>query len=55
MTGEPVLMMNVDGTLYPVAMTQEQYEMFKLTVSLLSPITIIKDQPQGQAVNLLEK
>lgn len=48
-------MMNVEGTLYPVAMSEEQYRIFELTVSLLSPITIIKDKPQGQAINLLEK
>ena len=53
MSGKPVLFMDVDGTLYPVAMTESQYSVFKTTVALLSPITIVKDQPQGQTVDLL--
>lgn len=50
--GKPVLMMDVDGILYPVAMTLEQYETFEFTCRLLSPIRIVKDHPQGRVINL---
>ncbi|MEH6940804.1 hypothetical protein [Bacillus sp. JJ722] len=55
MTGEPVLMMNIDGTLYPVAMTEKQYWLFKRTVTIIAPITVLKEHPIGKAVNLLDK
>ncbi|OMC86900.1 hypothetical protein BK128_09550 [Viridibacillus sp. FSL H7-0596] len=50
---KPVLMMNVDGTLYPVAMTKDQYDTFEMTCRLFSPIKIVADLPMGSAVNLL--
>ncbi|MEC0241688.1 hypothetical protein P4H66_17890 [Paenibacillus dokdonensis] len=53
MKNQPVLFYCKDGTLYPVALTQEQQQMFEMTVSLISPLKVISDKPQGQAVNLL--
>lgn len=50
----PVLFYCKDGVLYPVAMDSEQRQMFEMTVTLLSPLRIVKDKPQGPAVNLLE-
>jgi hypothetical protein len=44
-----------DGILYPVSLTEEQYEILQITASLFSPLTIVTDKPQGQAVNLLSK
>ncbi|GIP25531.1 hypothetical protein J23TS9_06610 [Paenibacillus sp. J23TS9] len=53
MKDQPVLFYCKDGTLYPVALTAEQQQMFEMTVSLLSPLKVISGKPQGQAINLL--
>ncbi|MBB3132172.1 hypothetical protein FHS19_006899 [Paenibacillus rhizosphaerae] len=52
MKDQPVLFYCKDGTLYPVSLTREQQEMFEMTVSLLSPLKVIFDKPQGQAIKL---
>ena len=49
-----VLMYCKDGVLYPVALTEEQNNMLQITASLFSPLKVVKDKPQGQAVNLLK-
>jgi hypothetical protein len=49
------LMYIIDGVLYPVVLTQEQYDILQFTARLFSPLKIVKDQPQGKAINLLEK
>jgi hypothetical protein len=48
------LMYVKDGVLYPVVMTQEQYDILQFTAKLFEPLKII-DQPQGKAINLLDK
>jgi hypothetical protein len=48
------LMYVKDGVLYPVAMTQAQYEILQFTARLFEPLKIV-DQPQGKAINLLDK
>lgn len=50
-----VLMYCKDGVIYPVALTEEQDKLFQLTISIFSPLKIIRDRPQGKAINLLEK
>ncbi|MEF3309497.1 hypothetical protein PV433_11390 [Paenibacillus sp. GYB004] len=55
MKDQPVLFYCKDGVLYPVALTEEQQNLFVLTVTLLSPLTVVFDQPQGSAVNLLDR
>lgn len=43
----------IDGVVYPVALTEEQHEMFTVMAGMaLSPITVIKDRPLGEAINL---
>lgn len=54
MKDQAVLMYVKDGTLYPVALSEEQQYMLQLTVKLFSPLTIVQDQPQGSAVNLMK-
>jgi hypothetical protein len=49
-----VLMYVKDDVLYPVAMTQEQYDILQFTAKLFEPLKII-DQPQGKVVNLLDE
>ncbi|PEB19687.1 hypothetical protein COO08_05085 [Bacillus toyonensis] len=49
-----VLMYCKDGVLYPVALTNEQNEMFQFTSRLFSPLKVVFDKPQGQAINLME-
>ncbi|MEB8649336.1 hypothetical protein P4G96_10565 [Bacillus cereus] len=49
-----VLMYCKDGVLYPVALTNEQNEILQFTSQLFSPLKVILDKPQGQAINLLE-
>jgi hypothetical protein len=48
------LMYIKDGVMYPVALTQEQYDILQFTARLFEPITVI-NKPQGEAVNLLDK
>jgi len=50
----PVLFYSQGGTLYPVALDAEQQQIFDITCKLFSPIRIVKDRPQGKAVNLLD-
>ncbi|MBU8567616.1 hypothetical protein KM914_14425 [Virgibacillus pantothenticus] len=45
--GKPVLFIDLEGTLYPVALSEEQQNLLTMSVSLFSPIKIIKDKPQG--------
>lgn len=54
MKDQPVLFYCKDGILYPVALTAEQHQIFKMTVRLLEPLTLI-NKPQGTAVNLLDR
>lgn len=49
-----VLFYNMGGTLYPVALTQQQQQILEITAGLFSPLTVVKDQPIGKVVNLLE-
>nr|WP_187354095.1 hypothetical protein [Brevibacillus laterosporus] len=49
----PVLFYCKDSTLYPVALTEEQFQMFEMTVRIISPLKVVFDKPQGVAVNLL--
>ncbi|EOQ18636.1 hypothetical protein IKC_05137 [Bacillus cereus VD184] len=49
-----VLMYCKDGVLYPVALTKEQNEILQFTSQLFSPLKVILDKPQGQAINLME-
>jgi hypothetical protein len=48
------LMYIKDGVLYPLALTQEQYDILQFTARLFEPLKII-NQPQGKAINLLDK
>ncbi|MDF2902399.1 MAG: hypothetical protein K0S25_37 [Bacillus sp. (in: firmicutes)] len=51
-----VIMFQNDGVIYPIALTQDQYDTAHFFLSaLISPVRIIKDQPQGKAVNLFGK
>jgi hypothetical protein len=43
-----------DGVLYPVALTEEQQWTLEMTAKLLSPIKVVFDKPQGQAINLVK-
>ncbi|MEN3130823.1 hypothetical protein [Bacillus albus] len=54
MKDQVVLMYCKGGVLYPVALTNEQNEMLQMTMSIFSPLKVITDKPQGQAINLLE-
>jgi len=50
-----VLMYCKDGVLFPVSLTEEQNNMLQMTATLLSPLKVISDRPQGTAVNLTEQ
>lgn len=55
---QPVLMMNVDGTLYPVGMTEDQVSAFRLFIAGLSkekPINVLKKTPIINASEIAEK
>lgn len=54
MKDQVVLMYCKDGVLYPVALTNEQNEMLQISARLFSPLKVIFDKQQGQAINLLE-
>lgn len=49
-----ILMYVKDNTIYPVAMSKEQYEMLHILIPNMMPgtLSIVKDRPQGEAVNL---
>ena len=49
----PVLFYCDGGVLYPVALTNEEYQIFEITCRLLSPLKVVRDKPQGKAINLL--
>lgn len=49
-----VLMYVKDGIIYPVALTQEEYQTLQFLGSMFSPITLISDKPQGTAINLIK-
>jgi hypothetical protein len=49
-----ILMYVKDEVIYPVALTQEEYETLQFMGSLFSPLTIVKDKPQGAAINLIK-
>lgn len=49
------LMYIKDGVLYPVVLTEEQNEILQITARLFNPLKVMLDQPQGKAVNLLDK
>lgn len=47
------LMYIKDGTLYPIAITEEQYTMLTIMVSsICQPLNVLINEPQGKAVNL---
>lgn len=50
-----ILMYVMDGVSYPVAMTQEQYDMLQFLVKPFEPLQVIKDHPQGKVINLMEE
>lgn len=50
-----VLMYVKDGELYPIAMTEEQWQMLQLTANAIaSPIKVI-NKSIGTAINLISK
>ncbi len=54
----PVLLMNVDGTLYPVGMTQEQTNVLRLFITGLSkdnPFSVLTKAPVIDAHKVAEK
>ena len=55
MENKVVLMYVLDGTVYPVALTEEQDTILQMTAGLFSPLKVLKDHPQGKAVNLLDE
>ena len=58
MSSEPVLSMNVDGVLYPVAMTKDQLTMFRIfvaTVSQEQPLSVLKKVPICEAYEIARK
>ena len=58
MSHEPVLSMNVDGVLYPVAMTKDQLTMFRLFVATISqeqPFNVLKKVPIIKAYEIAKK
>jgi hypothetical protein len=51
-----VLMYCKDNVLYPVTLTQEEYDILQQTAAILfSPLKVVMDRPQGNVVNLMEK
>jgi hypothetical protein len=50
-----ILMYVKDGIVYPVALTQQEYETLQFMGSLFSPVTMISDKPLGPAINLIKK
>ena len=52
-----VLMYNQKGIIYPIALSKDQMEMLDLTIGMAlgGKIALIKEKPQGNAVNLLNK
>lgn len=50
-----VLMYVLNGQLCPVALTPEQDTILQMTAGLFSPITVIKDQPLGKAIDLIQE
>lgn len=55
MKDQPVLFYCKDDVLYPVALTEEQCQMFEMTIRLFSPLKVMMDKPQGNAINLVGK
>jgi hypothetical protein len=54
----PVLLMNVDGTLYPVGMTQDQTDMLRLFITGLSqekPLSVLTKAPVIDAHEVVQK
>lgn len=49
------LMYMKDGVVYPVALSDREFDLLQLLVKPFEPLTIAKDQPQGKAINLLDK
>jgi hypothetical protein len=50
-----VLMYMKDGILYPVALTEDQNFTLQFTARLFNPLKVVFDEPQGKAVNLVDK
>jgi hypothetical protein len=49
-----VIMFLKDGTVYPVALTQDQYDTAHFFLSsIISPVRLITEHPQGTAFNLV--
>lgn len=55
--GDGLILMYVkNGTLYPIAMTQEQHDLLQFVVPtaiLNGKVKVIADKPQGKAINLI--
>jgi hypothetical protein len=50
-----VLMYNKDGVIYPVSMSNEQYNMLTIMVaSICNPLNVLTKFPQGSSVNLID-
>lgn len=47
-----VLMYIKNGILYPVGLTNEEFDLLQELGRVFEPIRVILDQPQGKAVNL---
>lgn len=47
-----ILMYVKDGTAYPIAMTQEQYDLLQFIAHMFEPIKVVSDKPQGKVINL---
>ncbi len=50
-----VIMYQEDGVIYPVALNKKQMETLDFVANLLSPLKVVKDKPQGAAINLTEE
>lgn len=50
--GDVFLMYIKDGQAYPVALTQEQYDMLQFTARLFEPLKVI-NKPMGEVYNML--
>jgi hypothetical protein len=49
-----VLMYMKDDVLYPVALSESQFEMLQLTSKIFEPLQVVFSKPQGEVVNLIK-
>jgi hypothetical protein len=51
-----VIMYCQDGVIYPVALNRSEVEMLDITIGMsLKKVSLIKEKPQGEVVDLLDK